>query len=144
MLSELCDKWTGSKHGVLQSRRPVLGKHCKASPARSPKNIPATYRLPPSSSLHSKARGNLHLVGLEKLYLLRTMWYPYIIRSSFFFLCSPGFPGTHSVDQGSLELKIFVCLCLPNARTKSVHATPGSCQLELSQNASVVLFLFKV
>jgi hypothetical protein len=29
-------------------------------------------------------------------------------------LCSPGCPGTHSVDQASLELK-SACLCLPSA-----------------------------
>ncbi|GAB1284876.1 Fer-1-like protein 5 [Apodemus speciosus] len=30
-------------------------------------------------------------------------------------LCSPGCPGTHSVDQAGLELKKSACLCLPSA-----------------------------
>jgi hypothetical protein len=34
-------------------------------------------------------------------------------------LCSPGCPGTHSVDQAGLELK-FTCLCLPSAGIKGV------------------------
>ncbi|GAB1292333.1 Lysosomal Pro-X carboxypeptidase [Apodemus speciosus] len=29
-------------------------------------------------------------------------------------LCSPGCPGTHSVDQAGLELRKAACLCLPN------------------------------
>jgi hypothetical protein len=28
------------------------------------------------------------------------------------FLCSPGYPGTHSVDQAGLELKIYLPLPL--------------------------------
>ncbi|GAB1295127.1 E3 SUMO-protein ligase RanBP2 [Apodemus speciosus] len=33
-------------------------------------------------------------------------------------LCSPGCPGTHSVDQAGLELKRSTCLCLPSAEIK--------------------------
>jgi hypothetical protein len=32
-------------------------------------------------------------------------------------LCSPGCPGTHSVDQAGLELR-STCLCLPSAEIK--------------------------
>jgi hypothetical protein len=36
-------------------------------------------------------------------------------------LCSPGYPGTHSVDQAGLELK-KLCLPLPpSAGIKGVH-----------------------
>jgi hypothetical protein len=35
-------------------------------------------------------------------------------------LCSPGCPGTHSVDQADLEQK-STCLCLPSAGIKGVH-----------------------
>jgi hypothetical protein len=43
-------------------------------------------------------------------------------------LCSPGCPGTHSVDKAGLELKKFTCLCLPSAGIIGVrhHAQPGS------------------
>jgi hypothetical protein len=34
--------------------------------------------------------------------------------------CSPGCPGTHSVDQAGLELKRFSCLCFPSAGSKGV------------------------
>ncbi|GAB1296005.1 Glutamine--fructose-6-phosphate aminotransferase [Apodemus speciosus] len=36
-------------------------------------------------------------------------------------LCSPGCPGTHSVDQAGLELKKSACLCLPSAGIKGVR-----------------------
>jgi hypothetical protein len=36
-------------------------------------------------------------------------------------LCSPGCPGTHSVDQTGLELKKSACLCLPSAGIKGVR-----------------------
>ncbi|GAB1287840.1 Annexin A9 [Apodemus speciosus] len=35
-------------------------------------------------------------------------------------LCSPGCPGTHSVDQAGLKLQRSACLCLPSAGTKGV------------------------
>ncbi|GAB1285682.1 Cyclic AMP-dependent transcription factor ATF-6 alpha [Apodemus speciosus] len=39
-------------------------------------------------------------------------------------LCSPGCPGTHSVDQAGLELQKSACLCLPSAGTKDIKAEP--------------------
>jgi hypothetical protein len=36
------------------------------------------------------------------------------------FLCSPGFPGTHSIDQAGLKLRDLTCLYLPNAGIKGV------------------------
>jgi hypothetical protein len=40
-------------------------------------------------------------------------------------LCSPGCPGTHSVDQAGLELR--ACLCLPIAGIKGLrHHCPRS------------------
>jgi len=46
-------------------------------------------------------------------------------------LCSPGCPGTHSVDQAGFKLKKFACLCLPSAGIKVVR-----------HHAQCFLFLF--
>ena len=35
--------------------------------------------------------------------------------------CSPGCPGTHSIDQGSFELRRTSCLCLPSAGIKGMY-----------------------
>ena len=35
-------------------------------------------------------------------------------------LCSPGCPGTHSVEQAGLKLKSSACLYLPSAGVKGV------------------------
>jgi hypothetical protein len=41
-------------------------------------------------------------------------------------LCSPGCPGTHSVDQAGLKLKRSTCLCLPSSVIKGVrHHLPA-------------------
>ena len=36
-------------------------------------------------------------------------------------LCSPGWPGSHCIDQAGLKLKRSDCLCLPSAGIKGVH-----------------------
>jgi hypothetical protein len=36
-------------------------------------------------------------------------------------LCSPGCPGTHSVDQAGLEHKKSACFCLPSVGIKGRH-----------------------
>jgi hypothetical protein len=37
------------------------------------------------------------------------------------FLCSPGCPGTNSVNQAVLETQKSACLCLPSAGIKGVR-----------------------
>jgi hypothetical protein len=47
-------------------------------------------------------------------------------------LCSPGCPGTHSVDQAGLELRKSACLCLPSAGIKGMcHHCPANLFLML-------------
>ncbi|GAB1294594.1 DNA topoisomerase 2-binding protein 1 [Apodemus speciosus] len=66
-----------------------------------------------------------HLVAGKLFYALIG---PEKLGSSAFFrqeeqrvsLCSPGCPGTHSVDQAGLELQKSACLCLPSAGIKGV------------------------
>lgn len=36
-------------------------------------------------------------------------------------LCSPGCPGTYTVDQTGIELKRSACFYFPSAETKGVH-----------------------
>ena len=38
-----------------------------------------------------------------------------------FSLCSPGCPGTSSVDQSDFKLKKSICLCLPSAWVKGIQ-----------------------
>jgi hypothetical protein len=47
----------------------------------------------------------------------------YVCVETGFLLCSPGCPGTHSIDQAGLELRVtpLTCLCLPSAVIIGLH-----------------------
>jgi hypothetical protein len=49
-------------------------------------------------------------------------WFWFLDKVS---LCSPGCPGTCSVDQAGLKLKRSTCLCLPSAGIKRMHHHPS-------------------
>jgi hypothetical protein len=57
---------------------------------------------------------------LEVLYLFYFLFIYFLVFRDRVSLCSPGCPGTHSVDQAGLELR-SACLYLPSAGIKGVR-----------------------
>jgi hypothetical protein len=73
---------------------------------------------------------NLHLSNSISTYMIQTVFFYLFIFFGFFrdrvSLCSPGCPGTHSVDQAGLELRNPPASASRALGLKACATTPGS------------------
>jgi hypothetical protein len=58
--------------------------------------------------------------GSSLYFYLFLVSYFVVVSPDRVFLCSPGCPGTHSVDQAGLEHRDHACLCLLSAGIKGI------------------------